>query len=84
MSPEQLALFGHDLDASSPWELFHREPPSQLVDRLADHRRHDRAVRRRHGGPTRLLRALVRVGLAEEALPAAARLVQALDEGLGR
>jgi hypothetical protein len=82
MTGEQLTLPGFE---ETPWDLLDRVPPPQLVDHL-DRHRHDGAVRHRHDrrGPSRLLRELVRRGLAEDALLSAAALVRALDEGQGR
>jgi hypothetical protein len=72
---EQLSLFGDDQDGvpASPWELLHRDPPRELVERL---------VHQRQDGAGRLIKALVRTGLAEDALPAAAALALELDRGL--
>jgi hypothetical protein len=66
MSPEQLALFGHDLDASSPWQLLAEEPPPRRA--------------RRADGVVRVLRELDRRGLDPGARVAAAALVLGLDE----
>jgi hypothetical protein len=57
-----------------------------LVDDQAERGRHDGGQHRRHGGdgPARLLRALVRHGLADEHLRVAALLVLELDAKPGR
>jgi hypothetical protein len=43
-----------------------------------------RADRHHHDGVARLLRALVKRGLAKEDLPIAAAIAAVLDEGVGR
>jgi hypothetical protein len=84
MSDGQMALFHDDAEApKTPWDLLDRAPPPQLVEHLDRHRHGGRDLHR-GDGPARLLRALVRAGLGEEYLAAAAMLVLELDAKAGR
>jgi hypothetical protein len=76
VTDEQLPLFGDDLN---PRQLLQRDLPS--VEQPAEC---DCADRHRRDGVARLLRALVKRGLAEQDLPAAAMIALLLDEGVGR
>jgi hypothetical protein len=64
-------------EAYSQLSLLDLLDESGLAATLVDHRRMPVGP---SAGPARLLRRLVRLGLAEEALPAAAGLVLALNE----
>jgi len=77
VTDEQLPLFGDD--TTNAWHPLQDDPP--CAEEPAEH---ERARRHHHDGIVRLLRALVKRGLAKEDLPTAAAIAAVLDEGVGR